>query len=87
VQLYPLFSSTAARPRRFWLLNDLFVAPGARRSGAARALLDAAVRFAREDGAAGIALETGHDNGPARALYTAAGWHEESNRWYSLSFA
>jgi ribosomal protein S18 acetylase RimI-like enzyme len=84
-QLYPGFSSV--RTARTWLLNDLFVAPGARRSGAARALLDAAVRFAREDGAAGIALETGHDNGPARALYTAAGWHEESNRWYSLSFA
>ena len=27
VQLYPLFSSTAARPRPLWLHNDLFVAP------------------------------------------------------------
>jgi ribosomal protein S18 acetylase RimI-like enzyme len=84
-QLYPMFSSV--RTARTWILNDLFVAADARRSGAARALLDAAVQFARDDGAAGIALETAHDNAPARALYVAAGWHEESNRWYSLSFA
>ena len=32
-QLYPLFSSV--RTVRTWLLNDLFVAPAARRSGAA----------------------------------------------------
>ena len=82
-QLYPAFSSV--RTARTWLLNDLYVAENARRSGAARALLDAAVRFARDDGAAGISLETAHDNAPARALYVAAGWHEESNRWYSLS--
>jgi ribosomal protein S18 acetylase RimI-like enzyme len=82
-QLYPAFSSV--RTARTWILNDLYVAENARRSGAARALLDAAVRFARDDGAAGISLETAHDNAPARALYVAAGWHEESNRWYSLS--
>jgi len=84
-QLYPMFSSV--RTARTWILNDLYVAADARRSGAARALLDAAVQFARDDGAAGIALETAHDNAPARALYVAAGWHEESNRWYSLSLA
>jgi len=84
-QLYPMFSSV--RTARTWILNDLFVAAAARRSGAARALLDAAVQFARDDGAAGIALETAHDNLPARALYVAAGWQEESNRWYSLSLA
>jgi len=84
-QLYPSLSSV--RTARTWLLNDLYVAANARRSGAARALLDAAVQFARDDGAAGIALETAHDNAPARALYVAAGWHEESNRWYSLSLA
>ena len=82
-QLYPAFSSV--RTARTWILNDLYVAARARRSGAARALLDAAVQFARDDGAAGISLETAHDNAPARALYVAAGWHEESNRWYSLS--
>src|SRR6266702_6632429 len=37
-QLYPSFSSVAAE--RLWILNDLFVAPDARRTGAGRALLD-----------------------------------------------
>jgi ribosomal protein S18 acetylase RimI-like enzyme len=84
VQLYPLFSSV--RTARLWLLNDLYVAAHARRSGVARALLDAAARFAREDGARGIMLETGRDNDAAQALYRAAGWRPESNQWYSLAF-
>ena len=83
-QLYPLFSSV--RTARLWLLNDLYVAAHARRGGVARALLDAAARFAREDGACGITLETTPDNAAAQALYRAAGWHEEGNRWYALAF-
>jgi GNAT superfamily N-acetyltransferase len=82
VQLYPMFSSV--RTARLWILNDLFVAGDARRSGVARALLDAAAKFARDDGAAGLMLETGRDNAPARALYRAAGWQEDASQWYSL---
>ena len=82
VQLYPMFSSV--RTARLWILNDLFVASDARRSGVARALLDAAAQFARDDGAAGLMLETGRDNAPARALYRAAGWQEDTSQWYSL---
>jgi ribosomal protein S18 acetylase RimI-like enzyme len=81
-QLYPIFSSV--RTARTWLLNDLFVAEGARRGGVARALLDAAAAFAREQGAVGVMLETTRDNGPARALYRAAGWNEDESQWYSL---
>jgi len=81
-QLYPLFSSV--RTARLWLLNDLFVAEHARRGGVAHALLDAAVAFAREQGAAGVMLETMRDNAPARALYRAAGWHEDDTQWYSV---
>jgi len=81
-QLYPMFSSV--RTARLWVLNDLFVAEDARRAGVARALLDAAAQFARQDGAAGIMLETLRDNGPARALYIAAGWNEDASQWYSL---
>ncbi len=84
-QLYPIFSSV--RTARTWLLNDLFVADGARRGGVARALLDAAAAFARGQGAAGLALETTRDNAPARALYRAAGWHEDETQWYSLATA
>lgn len=81
-QLYPVFSSV--RTARTWLLNDLFVAEGARRRGVARALLDAAATFARDDGAAGLMLETTRSNAPARALYRAAGWSEDDTQWYSL---
>ena len=83
VQLYPMFSSV--RTAKTWILNDLYVDAGARRQGVARALLDAAVTFAREDGAAGIALETSRDNAAARALYLAAGWQEDATQWYSLA--
>ena len=82
-QLYPIFSSV--RTARTWLLNDLFVHADARRHGVANALLDGAADFAREQGAAGLMLETTTDNGPARALYRAAGWHEDDTQWYSLS--
>jgi ribosomal protein S18 acetylase RimI-like enzyme len=84
-QLYPMYSSV--RTARTWILNDLFVADAARRSGVARALLDAAAQYARDDGAAGISLETTCDNTAARALYRAAGWHEDDTQWYSLSLA
>ena len=83
IQLYPMFSSV--RTERTWILNDLFVSEAARRGGVARALLDAAVEFARASGAAGISLETTRDNASARALYRAAGWSEDDTQWYSVS--
>jgi len=85
VQLYPMFSSV--RTAKTWILNDLYVEAAARRGGVARALLDAAATFAREDGAAGISLETTQDNAAARALYRAAGWNEDRTQWYSLAFS
>ena len=85
VQLYPMFSSV--RTAKTWILNDLYVDPAARRGGIARNLLDAAAKHAREDGAAGISLETTQDNAAARALYRAAGWNEDATQWYSLSFS
>lgn len=84
-QLYPMFSSV--RTARIWILNDLFVAEDARRMGVARALLDAATQFARDQGAAGLMLETARDNAAARALYRAAGWSEDASQWYSLRLA
>ena len=84
-QLYPMFSSV--RTAKTWILNDLYVDAAARRGGVARALLEAAARFAREDGAAGISLETMQDNAVARAVYRAAGWNEDATQWYSLSFS
>ena len=77
VQLYPLFSSTAARPRRLWLLNDLFVSPSARGGGGARALMDRARRLGEETGAAGLELATARTNTPAQRLYESLGWRQD----------
>ncbi|RUL72869.1 GNAT family N-acetyltransferase [Dyella choica] len=75
VQLYPLFSSV--RTMRVYLLNDLFVAPAARRLGVASALLSAAAEHARALGAASLWLQTAMDNAPAQALYESLGWQRE----------
>lgn len=83
-QLYPSFSSTRTAP--LLILNDLYVAPDARRSGAARALLVAAEAFARAEGAAGLTLSTGVENRPAQALYEAMGWVRET-RFYDYGLA
>ena len=51
-QLYPLFSSLTLA--RTFVLYDLFVAPSARRSGAARKLLRAAAGYGRAVGAGAL---------------------------------
>ena len=71
-QLYPVFSSV--RLRRLWLLNDLFVAPEARRAGVGRALLDAAQAHAASTGACAVALATDAANTTAQRLYDAVGY-------------
>ncbi len=74
-QLYPLFSSLELRP--MWLLNDLYVAPAARRGGVALALLRRAEAFARETGAARITLDTAISNRTAQRVYQNAGWSRD----------
>ena len=71
-QLYPFFSSV--RMRRVWILNDLFVAPEARRQGVAQALMHAAHAFATSTGAASVELATERTNTSAQALYDAIGY-------------
>jgi GNAT superfamily N-acetyltransferase len=71
-QLYPSFSSVSLQ--RLWVLNDLFVAPEARTSGAGRALLERAERWAAETGAKGLTLSTQIANLTAQRLYEACGW-------------
>ncbi len=83
-QLYPLFSST--RAARTYLLNDLYVAPEARRLGVARKLLEEAARYARAQGAIALSLSTAHSNQQAQRLYESLGWqHEQEFREYSLT--
>lgn len=74
-QLYPMFSSV--RTVRTYVLNDLFVAPQARRHGVAKALLTAAAEHARALGAASLSLQTALDNAPAQALYESLGWQRD----------
>jgi ribosomal protein S18 acetylase RimI-like enzyme len=76
VQVYPSFSSVRCAPT--WVLNDLFVAPDARRFGVARALLQLVADDARKSGAAYIELATETSNATARALYEAEGYEREA---------
>ena len=50
-------------------IDDLFVRPGYRRRGAARAVLAAAFEESRRRGILAVHVETGHENVAAKALY------------------
>lgn len=75
-QLYPSFSSV--RAARLVILNDLYVDPDRRRVGAGKALVQAAVDHAKEQGATAVVLQTAADNTPAQALYERLGWTRET---------
>lgn len=79
-QLYPIFSSISARPA--WVLNDLFVAPGARTGGVGTALLERARRHGLESGACWLSLSTGRENLTAQRLYEAQGWVRETGYYH-----
>ncbi|HUY78442.1 MAG TPA: GNAT family N-acetyltransferase [Ktedonobacterales bacterium] len=81
-QLYPCFSSTAMRP--MWILNDLFVAPEARRQGVARALLQRARAFGESVGAVELMLQTAVDNHAGQALYSGEGWRRDDEYYVYL---
>jgi len=76
-QLYPCFASVSLA--RMFVLYDLFVAPPARRGGAAAALLRAAVDYAAGQGAAQLMLQTGITNLPAQSLYEREGWVRDND--------
>lgn len=71
-QLYPSFSST--HTSRIAILNDLFVAAPARRTGVAAALLLASQDLGRKLGLSALELSTAIDNTGAQALYRKHGW-------------
>jgi GNAT superfamily N-acetyltransferase len=83
-QLYPIFSSTSMQCA--WLLNDLFVAPVARRAGVGRALLECAAEFGRTTQAKELMLQTAVDNVPAQRLYESLGWQRDTDFYvYTLT--
>ncbi|HWC86242.1 MAG TPA: GNAT family N-acetyltransferase [Solirubrobacteraceae bacterium] len=55
-------------------LEDLFVAPEARRQGLARALVERSLARARERGCRRVELDTDEDNRAALALYESVGF-------------
>lgn len=61
-----------------FVLEDLFVKPGARHGGIGSALLEHAKRHALKARASGMFLETAHANRTAQRLYESAGWKVES---------
>jgi ribosomal protein S18 acetylase RimI-like enzyme len=76
--VYWMWSTT--RAVRVAVMNDLFVAAGARRRGAGEALIAACLEVARERGAALLQWQTAPDNRIAQALYDRVGGVRES--WY-----
>ncbi|MFE2166717.1 GNAT family N-acetyltransferase, partial [Streptomyces sp. NPDC059447] len=79
-QVYRAFSSLSMDTA--WILNDLYVAPEGRRTGAGRALLREVLRRAREAGVTGVQLETAYDNTVAQGLYEAEGFVREEFHVY-----
>lgn len=71
-QIYPTFSSTQLTP--IWILNDLFVDPDARGTGAVDALLESAAGLAKDAGVTAIELATAHTNLRAQAVYDRSGY-------------
>ena len=74
-QLYPTWCSVAAA--RIFVLYDLFVDDGVRRSGVGRQLMLAAQAFGREAGAVRLDLSTARTNARAQALYESLGWRRD----------
>ncbi len=71
------FSSVGLK--RIWLLNDIFVDPAARRTGAGAALMAAVEAFAIETGAGRLDLFTARTNLTAQGVYKRAGWVEDAD--------
>ena len=70
---------------RIGVMNDLFVAPAARGTGAAEQLILACVEECRQHGAAELAWQTAPDNARAQRVYDRVG--AQRSQWvdYSLS--
>jgi len=80
--VYWLWSTLSAT--RIGLMNDLFVDPAARGSGAADALIRACAERVREHGGTSLQWQTALDNARAQAVYDRVGGKREQWLDYSL---
>jgi GNAT superfamily N-acetyltransferase len=71
------FRPSLWKPALDGYLEELYVVPDRRGQGIGRALMDAAIDVARDEGAADMSLGTGENDVAARALYESLGF---SNR-------
>jgi GNAT superfamily N-acetyltransferase len=70
---------------RIGVMNDLFVAPAARGTGTAAALIAACLERSRQHGASSLGWQTARDNARARSLYERIGARREEWLDYSLA--
>jgi ribosomal protein S18 acetylase RimI-like enzyme len=75
---------STASAARIGAMNDLYVAPEGRGSGAADALIAACVERVREHGGIRLEWQTALDNTRAQAVYDRVGGHREQWLDYSL---
>jgi GNAT superfamily N-acetyltransferase len=77
---------TTLSASRIGVMNDLFVAPEARGSGAAASLIEACADHCRERGVTQLDWTTAHDNLRAQKLYDRVG-AQRDERWLDYSLA
>jgi GNAT superfamily N-acetyltransferase len=77
------WSWSTSSAARIGTMNDLFVAPEGRGSGAADALIKACVERCRERGAVRLEWQTALDNHRAQAVYDRVGGKRE--QWFDYS--
>lgn len=80
--VYWLWSTTSAT--RIGLMNDLYVAPEGRGSGAAEALIERCRVACRERGASKLTWQTAKDNARAQKVYDRVGGERQEWLDYSL---
>ncbi len=73
-QLYPKYSSV--RTVRNWILNDLYVEQEYRRQGIGAKLIQTAIDFAKQNGAAFVELSTAVDNYTTQRFYDQTGFRK-----------
>jgi GNAT superfamily N-acetyltransferase len=81
------WSWSTSQAARIGIMNDLFVAPGARGTGLAEELIAACVERARSRGAVVLAWQTAPDNDRARAVYERVGGRRSQWLDYDLPAA